>query len=550
MIADFRPVILVRGFDPLGDVSGTTYYGFNDGTVYPHKLGDDYIYEGMLLKFLKTRFRYSSVGADGRITIGGTQSYQDATNVLRYQPYNPPDPDGENSPCDPRCLDALRALLPGQTDAALQSWLRGPVVADPDVAARFKNMAATVWVYRYYDFKTRQVEFDAAQLRKTIAFVEALTGVTGVSLICHSMGGLVARYLIQHLYGSREEAATHIHRWVTLGTPHRGIPFDIFPSLGLWELEYFSQKNLLATFGPDYARIDPFYPADRTLCVVGTNWHTYAVAAATGLNQLASWLQGQDQNKSDGLVKQTSAALLGAHKAFVFKCHGGQDSLVTSREAFELATRFFFGDVRATVRLVSAEINPAQLTGLQQLAGVAGDARSYYLGFSVKPRRTDFFLNRMDGDSENCFGPLSTRTLTSADIPWDETDPSRDGVVFEGFFNSALALGDPGAAVDDLVFRFDTFLDQRDAFLLGHSDTAIVNQQSYFQVVLPPGEDQDLQLWFWPRADADAALPCTQPYDDKSIYQIALSYDATRPDFFHPNLAMTLELTIQLLPPS
>ncbi|HEU4754615.1 MAG TPA: hypothetical protein VFU47_16010, partial [Armatimonadota bacterium] len=54
---DFLPILLVRGFDPLASSPETTYYGFNDGTCYPHKLGDDFIYEGMLLKFLKTRFR-------------------------------------------------------------------------------------------------------------------------------------------------------------------------------------------------------------------------------------------------------------------------------------------------------------------------------------------------------------------------------------------------------------------------------------------------------------------------------------------------------------
>ena len=36
----FRPVLLVRGFDPMDESPSNPYYGFNDGTVYPHRLGD------------------------------------------------------------------------------------------------------------------------------------------------------------------------------------------------------------------------------------------------------------------------------------------------------------------------------------------------------------------------------------------------------------------------------------------------------------------------------------------------------------------------------
>jgi hypothetical protein len=63
------PIILVRGFGGLGveDEKALTYYGFNDGTVYPQKRGENYIYEGMILRFLKSGWRY-----------------RDATNVIGY----------------------------------------------------------------------------------------------------------------------------------------------------------------------------------------------------------------------------------------------------------------------------------------------------------------------------------------------------------------------------------------------------------------------------------------------------------------------------------
>src|SRR5689334_7250708 len=111
----FRPVVLIRGFDPLGDIANSTYYGFNDGTVYPQKIADDYIYEGMILKFLKTAFRYKT--PEGSIA---KEFYQDATNVLRYSPYR----DGGSS-----C-----------------------VIKDEHVAPRYQGDPRTLWVYRYYDF--------------------------------------------------------------------------------------------------------------------------------------------------------------------------------------------------------------------------------------------------------------------------------------------------------------------------------------------------------------------------------------------------------------
>ena len=77
------PLILVRGFGGFGieDERRVAYQGFNDGTVYPNKRGDNYIYEGMILKFMKSAWQY-----------------QDATNVVGYFPA--PVVDGTARPAD------------------------------------------------------------------------------------------------------------------------------------------------------------------------------------------------------------------------------------------------------------------------------------------------------------------------------------------------------------------------------------------------------------------------------------------------------------------
>src|SRR4051812_15697615 len=70
---DEQPIILIRGFGGLGveDEKRVAYQGFNDGTVYPQKRGDNYIYEGLILRFMKSRWIYN-----------------DATNIVGY--YNAP----------------------------------------------------------------------------------------------------------------------------------------------------------------------------------------------------------------------------------------------------------------------------------------------------------------------------------------------------------------------------------------------------------------------------------------------------------------------------
>jgi hypothetical protein len=63
------PLILIRGFGGFNtdEEKKLTYQGFTDGSVYPHKQGENYIYEGLILRFMKSNWQY-----------------QDATNVVGY----------------------------------------------------------------------------------------------------------------------------------------------------------------------------------------------------------------------------------------------------------------------------------------------------------------------------------------------------------------------------------------------------------------------------------------------------------------------------------
>jgi len=63
------------------------------------------------------------------------------------------------------------------------------------------------------------IEHFAEQLGAKIESVCAATGATRVSLVCHSMGGLVARAYL------RQRGPARIERIITIGTPHHGSVF-------------------------------------------------------------------------------------------------------------------------------------------------------------------------------------------------------------------------------------------------------------------------------------------------------------------------------------
>src|SRR5207244_4161786 len=113
------PVILVRGFGGLGveDEKRIAYQGFNDGTVYPQKRGENYIYEGLILRFMKSVWQY-----------------QDATNVIGYYPT--PMAEKVEIPVSLRDLsqDFFNAPQPGARSTSQQIPSIYKVVIDPAMA--------------------------------------------------------------------------------------------------------------------------------------------------------------------------------------------------------------------------------------------------------------------------------------------------------------------------------------------------------------------------------------------------------------------------------
>ncbi|MFD1330837.1 hypothetical protein ACFQ4O_02365 [Methylopila musalis] len=471
-----QPIILIRGFGGLGveDEKRVAYQGFNDGTVYHKKRGENYIYEGLVLRFLKSKWTYA-----------------DATNVVGYYE---------------KKFTWRDADIPSELKTVIDpTFFSGQqVVIDPGMALAMlkakSDISRTIWVFRYYDLGREDgFELYGDMLYRLIQYIRALAVARGdaapkVNIIAHSMGGLIARDAIQRAI-PKGEAPRLINKVVTLGTPHQGIAFQVLKNwVGL------EASRELERFNPDTQKIDPrigfkalktYFPLERILTVVGTNFGSYGPYIASWLNRLSSVPGefGMNYNRSDGLVKQAYAQLPGAPRTFVHKCHGGVDSLVTSREAFEIATRFFFGNVKVALILEDADIRSG---------GDWFGKNEFFFGVSVKPRKVDFDLFHQSEKAENCYGPFDRRDLKDENpaFGW-ASNPANERLVWEGWLDTTAVapgrmtpitgvptLDDATTMPNDVLIRLDIYVGERDTYGVGHSDTLIFHKQRYARAVL------------------------------------------------------------------
>jgi hypothetical protein len=489
------PLILIRGFGGFttDDERKLTYQGFTDGSVYPQKQGENYIYEGIILRFMKSHWQY-----------------RDATNVVGYYGSKI-----ETDPILPRKLDYLeKTINESNLPPQLQS-LKGKdvvnkfkrlknagyfsgdkMIIDPAMALYLIESAddphRSLWVFRYYDLKDRQYDTYGKALVRLIDFIQELAAMQDgskpkVNIIAHSMGGLLVREAVQSTYPNQNlKAEDYINKIVTLGTPHQGVTPQIFRDwIGIEAEEEFERFNPEfqhsaklkngETNQASYLYFKDHFPLDRLLTVVGTNYRSYSTVAATALNRFLSapGEYGPNYNRSDGLVKQTFAQIPGAPRTFLHKCHGGFDSLLTCRESFEVTTRFFFGNVRSRLRLVNAEI-----TRGKDLFGKS----EFFLGVSIKPRAVDFELFHQSQEAENCYGPFTQEDFSDENVTFPFADDNK--LIWQGYLDTTSILEDASITPKDMVFRLDFYVGERDLLGIGFSDNVIFRKQYYIRALL------------------------------------------------------------------
>ena len=232
--------------------------------------------------------------------------------------------------------------------------------------------AKTIWVFRYYDDasqevgigKMEKIEDLASDLGKVVEHVLKETGASKVDLVAHSMGGLIARCLIQKLW--KKSAHQKISKLFTYGTPHGGIHFRS----GMGWLETIRDlvgPNEADTFGPKRMRQflampnakeselhtlgEASFSVDRCFSLVGTNHRDYELWASRKAVGPAS----------DGLVMARHAYIRGSARAYVHRAHSGPYGLVNSEEGYQNLRRFLFGDTSVSISLKGIEVDLAKL---------------------------------------------------------------------------------------------------------------------------------------------------------------------------------------------
>ncbi|MEU9112296.1 hypothetical protein AB0D04_10980 [Streptomyces sp. NPDC048483] len=282
----------------------------------------------------------------------------------------------------PRFYQFEGPLLRLMNDEDYQLLVRGDQQAYLHSQADGEVPHASIWVHRFYDYAASTFgtsvtqapeEFDlekaAERLYDFVQLVRRKTGAPRVHLVAHSMGGLLARCMIQKVSRTADPSTGEpripgselVDKFFTYGTPHGGIAFDIGGGLVDWAMETFGPGGS-EIFAPDrmYVYLTPgasdgddpppdWRPHDipaeafdvrRIFCLVGTN------AADYGLVEKAVG------PRSDGLVHIDNAYVRNAHRAFVHRSHSGRYGLVNSEEGYQNLRRFLFGTyhVRADLR--------------------------------------------------------------------------------------------------------------------------------------------------------------------------------------------------------
>ena len=334
------------------------------------------------------------------------------------------------------------------------------------------NPARSLWVCRFYDQdvfkdKLRSIEDHAEELRALVceiipARLRACKVDLGanlkhykVILIAHSMGGLVCRTLIQNLLPRRKENPKDwVHRFITIGTPHKGIELGRIPDFmerfvlrkaNPFDANIFEEKRMRQylklpsdydphSLGPSDS---PYaFPVKRCLCLIGSDYESYgAVQHLTG-------------SFSDGLVKQDRAYVVAgkpdakgkyaseqkSYWANVHRAHSGRRGIVNSYESFENVHRFIFGDVKAEIYLENV-----------QLGGTPVENADYFydIEFALSIRGTPVYLHRRQ------------QTPCENAIRYSRSDLEEKTVLLHTLFlNSGLKLNpDPPYSHFKLEFR-------------------------------------------------------------------------------------------------
>jgi pimeloyl-ACP methyl ester carboxylesterase len=336
-----QPIVYIRGY--AGSTSGIDaqvddpFYGFNKGATHVRVgVANDpifYQFEGPMLRLMIDHGYSLLVQGDQRAYLEGA----------------------DDSSVDPKSIWVYRFY-----DQAATTFVKPPhrSLADRVIGKLHRSVTSDGF----------NIEEAAVGLYKLVEEIQRKTRADRVILIAHSMGGLIARCMIQKIAQEegRRPAAELVAKLFTYGTPHGGISFES-AALNWFEdvvgpagSDIFAPEKMYGYLTPgrkfgevpkrggdwDPRVIPPkVFDPDNLFCLIGTDPKDYGPSKVVVGPQ------------SDGLVKIENAYVPGAHRAYVFKSHSGAYGEVNSEEGYQNLQRFLFGRWKVEIELIAASLN-------------------------------------------------------------------------------------------------------------------------------------------------------------------------------------------------
>ena len=396
---DRWPIVYIRGY--AGATAGINaqvedpFYGFNNGSTHIRVAGDGapafFQFEGPLVRLIgDEQYKVYVRGSQDQV-LDDQQVEIESASLWIYRFYD-------------QAATTFQAPPHQNLAEKLLTWGRQKVTADG-----FNIEDAAVGLY---DF---------------IQKILTRTRAPKVYLVAHSMGGLVARCMIQKKcqQDGRVAARDIVARLFTYGTPHGGIRSA--GGVAQWIEATFSPagSDIFApekmqgyldpakNFGDDCDRgWDPqviapaLFPVDDIFCLVGTDPADYGWGPRTVMGP-----------QTDGLVHIANAYVRGAHRAYVYKSHSGPYGEVNSEEGYQNLRRFLFGRWAVEATLAGVQLPQEAGTSFQM------DMRLAIRGLSVvmSEQTTDHWCPIMLTNPPPAGGTTLVRTflLDPADHPAD-----------------------------------------------------------------------------------------------------------------------------------
>jgi pimeloyl-ACP methyl ester carboxylesterase len=339
------PIVYVRGYGgPIAGINAAVedpFYGFNSGATHIRAAGDGapafYQFEGPLVRL---------IGDEGyRVYVNGSQQ---------------------------AVLDDPHADLTGHPSIWIHRFY--DQAATTFAAQPHENLAERLWRRGRQEVTCDGFDIESAArglYALIVKIVERTSDPAGtpnkVNLVAHSMGGLIARCMIQKICQTKgnRPATELVSRFFTYGTPHGGIRSAagiaqwVEETFGPAGTKIFAPEMMQGYLDPDKTFGDPcdrgwdpqvidppVFPVKDIFCLIGTDPADYGWASRTAMGP-----------QTDGLVHIDNAYVRGAHRAYVHRSHSGSYGEVNSEEGYQNLRRFLFGRWAVSVALVNAALD-------------------------------------------------------------------------------------------------------------------------------------------------------------------------------------------------